>query len=214
MPPEEQRIGTLVKVCGIRTPDHARRVLEAGADAVGVVVAPGSPRRVTPAEAREIAAAAGNRAVLVMIGGQPITDGLIGDWPGPVQIHQPTADPGRRYILAGPWDMPEVSSAWSGPTARLLDAPRAGSGVPWDWRRPARHASIPLIIAGGLEASNVGAAIEATQPWAVDVSSGVERERGLKDFALIEAFLIAVRDADRRLGRTRPCSPPGFAALA
>lgn len=214
MPPGEQRLGTRVKVCGVRSPDAARRVLDLGADAVGVVTVPGSPRQVPETDAAAIAEAVGTRAVLVVTGAHPGSRGLLLGWPGPVQVHAPTADPGRRYILAGPPDAPLPPRAWAAFSARLVDAPHAGSGVAWRWTRPDALGGCPLIVAGGLDVGNVGEAIAAVRPWAVDVSSGVERQRGTKDFALVETFIRAVRDADARLEGDRGASPDGFEALA
>jgi len=214
MPPGEQRLGTLVKVCGIRSAEQAARVLALGADAIGVVTVPGSPRQVSEAVARAVAEAVGARAVLVVTGANPGTDALRGWWPGPVQIHGPLADPRRRFILAGPADAPAPHPHWTAPSARLVDARDAGSGAAWSWARPPGLGDLPLLLAGGLDASNASAAIEATRPWAVDVSSGVERERGVKDLGLVAAFIAAVREADARLGPAAHASPASFAELA
>jgi phosphoribosylanthranilate isomerase len=84
--------------------------------------------------------------------------------------------------------------------AILVDGSAGGEGTALDWQGLAAAAediSTPLILAGGLTPKNVGEAIGAVRPYAVDVSSGVERERGVKDAALIEAFCRAVREADR-----------------
>ncbi|TVS08458.1 MAG: N-(5'-phosphoribosyl)anthranilate isomerase, partial [Phycisphaerales bacterium] len=83
----------------------------------------------------------------------------------------------------------------------LVDGSAGGEGVAFDWSL--LNAAIertgvrkPIVLAGGLTPENVGGAIRAVRPWAVDVSSGVERERGVKDTGLIEAFCRAVREAD------------------
>lgn len=214
MPPGEQRPATLVKVCGIRSADEALRVLALGADAIGVVTVPGSPRQVSEPEARAIASAAGRRTVLVVTGEHPGSAELTRWWPGAVQVHAPRGDPGRPFIHAGPPDLAPPPSAWATPCARLVDAPRAGSGAAWSWSRPPNLGGLPLLLAGGLDARNVGAAIDAVQPWAVDVSSGVERERGVKDLGLVAAFIAAVREADALHGRTMVARPPSFEALA
>jgi phosphoribosylanthranilate isomerase len=75
-----------------------------------------------------------------------------------------------------------------------------GTGTAFEWALVPRELSLPVILSGGLSAANVGQAIRAVRPWAVDVSSGVEASRGVKDAALIEEFLRSVRDADRRIG--------------
>ena len=214
MPPGEQRLGTLIKVCGIRSAAQAGRVLDLGADAVGVVTVPGSPRQVTEQEARSIAELVGAKAVLVVTGEHPGSPELRNWWPGPVQIHGPRSDPGRRYIHADPADAPCPDPAWAAPVARLVDAAKAGSGAAWKWTRPANLGDLPLLLAGGLDAANVGSAIDAVRPWAVDVSSGVERDRGVKDFALVAAFIAAVREADARTSHARPARPARFDDLA
>jgi phosphoribosylanthranilate isomerase len=88
--------------------------------------------------------------------------------------------------------------------AILIDGSAGGKGVAFDWSAladavggpGAPKVEKPLFLAGGLTPENVGAAIRAVRPFAVDVSSGVERERGKKDHALISAFCAAVRQAD------------------
>ena len=202
---------TLVKVCGVRSPEEARRILDLGADAVGVVVAEGSPRQLTATEALEVAHGS-PRAVLVGRGSEACWLDLARSWPGPVQIHGPGGDIGRRFIRAvsGP-DHPQNEPD---PVACLMDAPEAGSGVPWSWssdRCP--WPGLPLILAGGLNPSNVGAAIRIARPWAVDVSSGVESSRGVKSLGLVAAFIEAVRRCDVEHGRTAEPIPPHFEAL-
>ena len=75
-----------------------------------------------------------------------------------------------------------------------------GTGTPFDWTLVPPALSRPVVLSGGLDAGNVGAAIRAVRPWAVDVSSGVESARGVKDAARIEEFVRSVRDADARAG--------------
>jgi phosphoribosylanthranilate isomerase len=84
--------------------------------------------------------------------------------------------------------------------AILVDGSAGGEGTGFDWaglKAALEGVSTPIILAGGLNPQNVGGAIRAVRPFAVDVSSGVERERGIKDPGLIEAFCRAVQDADR-----------------
>jgi phosphoribosylanthranilate isomerase len=82
----------------------------------------------------------------------------------------------------------------------LLDAYRqelyGGTGEVFDWDLVPRAAARPLVLSGGLDAENVGAAIRRVRPWAVDVSSGVEAAKGVKDERRIAAFMEAVRNAD------------------
>ena len=83
--------------------------------------------------------------------------------------------------------------------AVLVDGSAGGMGESFEWsalRQPAAACAKPVILAGGLTAQNVGEAVRAVRPWAVDVSSGVERELGVKDPGLIRSFCAAVREAD------------------
>jgi phosphoribosylanthranilate isomerase len=214
MSPPENRRRTMVKICGVRSPEQAVAILAMGADAIGVVVAGGSPRQVDEPVALEIARQAGCKAVVVdRTPSDPDRLAFLRAWAGPVQIHGDPSDLGRRCILGIPGDaatLPPCPSA----CAWLLDAPSSGSGQPWAWSRPAWMDHRPLILAGGLDADHVGEAIARTAPWAVDVSSGVERSRGSKDLALVRAFIDAVRAADADAGRCEAPAPSGFEALA
>ncbi len=208
----EKRSQTMVKICGVQSPAEACAVLDLGADAVGVVVAADSPRRVSPATARSIAAVCDGRAVLVLRGGESDFRADIQSWAGPVQLHDPAVDLGRRFIHAGHLSMAKPPSQWIGqPCARLLDAPTAGSGTAWNWSAATDHAcELPIILAGGLTADNVASAISIVMPWGVDVSSGVERTRGVKDLELVAAFIAAVRTCDVEAGRLLTPTPNGF----
>lgn len=206
----------MIKICGIRNPLEARAILDLGADAVGVVVAAGSPRRVHPSVAIAIADACGKQSVLVLRGEDRECMDLLRSWPGPVQIHDPIDDPGRPCIVGFNAAAVPPAEAWPATaTALLLDAPHAGSGTTWDWTT-ARNSlpALPCILAGGLNPTNVAVAINALQPWAVDVSSGVEHARGTKDLALVQAFIAAVRSCDAASGRGKTPHPADFGALA
>ena len=214
MPSPEKHPRTLIKVCGVRTPAEAEAILALGADAVGVVLAQGSPRQLHPSEALAVARVAGGRAVLV--DRDPISRerlAFIAEWPGPVQIHGDVPPLERRHIVAVAGEtahpaMGQAVSAW------LVDAPEAGSGRPWSWSRPPWMDHRPLILAGGLDAERVAQAITRTRPWAVDVSSGVERTRGTKDLGRVRDFIEAVRAADAMAGRSGTPSPEDFTQLA
>jgi phosphoribosylanthranilate isomerase len=207
----------LVKICGLRTVEHASAAAAAGAAMLGLVFAP-SRRRVTPAEAGAIA-----RAVRAMPGPRPLLVGLfVNDSAAAIngvaaavgldmlQLSgdEPVAlleELGLPVIKAVRMDGSAQEAAWieragRGPSVVLLaDAhvPGAygGTGVRADWGRAAELARrAPLLLAGGLTAENVAAAIAAVAPLGVDVSSGVERD-GVKDTAKIEAFLEAAHGA-------------------
>ncbi len=207
------RSRTLVKICGVRSADQASQVFDLGADAVGVVVATGSPRRVSPSEAVQIATKHPGRTVLVGRGDEPVWPDLARSWPGPVQIHGSGSDLARAFIRALPVGTPPAPSE-PRPVACLLDAPTAGSGTAWDWSRAVSPwPDLPLILAGGLTPESVADAMRSVRPWAVDVSSGVERDRGRKDLDLVRAFVNAVRRCDADDGRVTDPSPAGFDAL-
>jgi phosphoribosylanthranilate isomerase len=207
------RFRTLVKICGVRSPEEAAGILAMGADAVGVVIAEGSPRRVEAPHALSIAAACPERTVLVGRGTEPAWVDLARSWPGPVQIHGPARDLGRAFIRAIHQGEPAPADEPS-PVACLVDAPAAGAGIAWNWESACTPwPDRPWILAGGLRVDSVAAAIRAVHPWAVDVSSGVERARGVKDLALVREFIASVRSCDADDGRTTDPTPVTFASL-
>lgn len=97
-------------------------------------------------------------------------------------------------------DLLQYALRFSTAKALLLDAfvdgAHGGTGVAFDWSLIPGELPLPIIVSGGLHAGNVGNAIRALKPWAVDVSSGVEAEPGIKDHARLAAFMQGVRDAD------------------
>ncbi len=217
---------TRVKICGITRIDDALAAAHAGADAIGLVFWPGTPRRVEFAQARAIAAAVPAFVTIVglFVDPQPaeVRAALDAVALDVLQFHgdEPQAlcaSFGRPYIKAVPVrpgvDLLQYASRYRdarGPVVRRVRARRdAGRHRP-DLRlaRRLRRGSTaglarPLILSGGLTPHNVGAAIRALRPWAVDVSSGVEAggddgrpRKGIKDPAKIAAFIRGVRDAD------------------
>jgi phosphoribosylanthranilate isomerase len=206
----------LVKICGLRTVEHALVAAAAGADLLGLVFAT-SRRQVSIAEAGVIVAAVRAlapphpRMVGLFVNERPATVSAITAQLGLdlVQLSgdEPTSD---AAAIAGPiirslrMDGSAREAAWLAmpPTTPhelifLADAHVPGSyggtGVQADWARAATLAtSVPLLLAGGLNTENVGAAIAKVRPLGVDVSSGVERE-GQKDPARIAAFIAAAR---------------------
>ena len=215
---------TRVKICGITRVEDALAAARSGADAIGFVLWPGSPRNVTLEQAHAIA-----------VGVPPFVSivGLFVD-PAPehvraaiekipldlLQFHGGEAPEfcrafGRRYLKAVPVagnatqvDLLEYAARYSDACGLLFDAPPSGglpggTGQTFDWRVLPRNLPRSLVLSGGLDAANVGDAIRRMRPWAVDVSSGVEAQgadgrtiRGTKDPARIAAFIEEVRNAD------------------
>jgi phosphoribosylanthranilate isomerase len=196
-----------VKVCGLRTAADVEATVTAGADAIGFVFAP-SVRRVTPAEAAAAAAAAPAHVLKVAVFLHPaqaeLDAVLAGFHPDLVQtdaadfanLRLPQAIGSLPVVRAGAMSRQDAMSHHEAmrPAAVLFEGPRSGSGQVADWTAAAAAASrTRLVLAGGLHAGNVAAAIAAVRPWGVDVSSGVERAPGVKDAALIRDFLNAAR---------------------
>lgn len=204
---------TFVKICGLRDP--AGLAAASGADFVGFVFFPPSPRAVSPAEALALAPAvpAGARRVGLFVD----ADDALLDAARPaldmVQLHG-SEDPARVAAIrartglpvmkaigiAGPEDLAQVARFAPVVDWLLLDAKPAalpgGNGHRFDWRLP-RGADIPRpwLLAGGLDPANVAEALAESGAPGVDVSSGVEASRGVKDPALVRAFVRAAKAA-------------------
>jgi phosphoribosylanthranilate isomerase len=97
-------------------------------------------------------------------------------------------------------DLLQCAQDFSGASGLLLDAHveglRGGTGATFDWSLIPRQLPLPVVLSGGLDPGNVEAAVRAVRPWAVDVSSGVESAKGIKDAVKIERFINGVRNAD------------------
>lgn len=194
-------MSVFVKICGLTTPEGVAAAIEAGADAAGFVFSP-SPREVTPARARALAAdlPAGMRRVAVFRNPPPgwvsrVLDDFPADWVQSDAADLPGADLGGAEALpvlrsGGP--MPDLL-----PELVLFEGPHSGAGQVADWGTAAGLARrTRVILAGGLSPANVVEALRTVRPWGVDVSSGVESAPGVKAPALITAFVVAVRQAD------------------
>jgi phosphoribosylanthranilate isomerase len=215
---------TRVKICGITRVEDAVAAARTGADAIGFVLWPGSPRNVAFEQARTIAAAVPPFVSIVglFVDAAPehVRAALAQVPLDLLQFHG--AEPpdlcrsfGRRYLKALPVaenatevDLLEYAARYSDACGLLFDAPPSGglpggTGQTFDWHALPRNLPRPLVLSGGLSAANVGEAIRRLKPWAVDVSSGVEASgadgrtiRGTKDPARIAAFIEEVRNAD------------------
>ena len=211
---------TRIKICGVRDEASALAAAEAGADALGFVFAQGSPRAVDPDTAYEVACFLPPFVTRVALFVDPSLRHVmdVGEaFPfDAVQLHGSETEARAREVRrAGaqivkaitfdPETIDEEIERWGRVDevdALLVDGSAGGMGVAFDWGAFAGVAAEsvqPLILAGGLTPENVGDAIRAVRPFAVDVSSGVERERGVKDPAMIGAFCEAVRAADADL---------------
>jgi phosphoribosylanthranilate isomerase len=193
-------VETFVKVCGLRTEADVAEAVDAGADAVGFVFA-ASVRQVDVATGRRLAAMvpphvltvgvfakmpAGEAGKIARDAGVDMVQ-LHGDYPR--EAFEELA--GLRLMRATTLTADTAVSVGAyGEELLLLDSPVAGSGEPWDLSELAgRRPEGRWLLAGGLAPDNVNAAIGAAKPWGVDVSSGVESSRGVKDHALIRAFV-------------------------
>jgi len=218
----------LIKICGLNTPESLDVALEAGADAVGFVFFPPSPRHLGFEAARTLGARVRGRALKVALAVDAADDWLAATIealrPDMLQLHgKETRD--RVVMVRTRFGLPVIKAL---PIAERADlapirqyasvadrilfdarAPRAatrpgGLGVSFDWRLlQGIDPGIPFMLSGGLDADNVAEALRITNAPAVDVSSGVERAPGEKDPDKIRAFVRAARNAakagDRRL---------------
>ncbi|MEE4193122.1 MAG: phosphoribosylanthranilate isomerase [Halieaceae bacterium] len=207
---------TRIKICGITRPEDAQAAAAAGADAIGLVFYPTSPRAVTIEQAQAVLAA--TPALVTRVG--LFVDADAG-WVAEVarelsldllQLH---GDESVEYCetLQYPWmkalrvrpdtDVAAEVARYAAGSAVLLDAYKqgvpGGTGESFDWTQAPAEATVPLVLAGGLEPGNVGAAIDTLRPYAVDVSGGVESAPGIKSPERIAAFARAVAQADGRL---------------
>ena len=206
---------TRIKICGVSRPEDIAAAVDAGADAVGFVFHPGSPRFLSTERARVLAATLPPYVTPVglFVNAEPATvAAVVAAIPALVlQFHgdetpEECAAAGRPYLraarMAPGFDLLDFARRFSEAQGLLLDAhvqAYGGSGKVFDWSLVPRAVPHRLVLSGGLHAGNVGSGIRELRPWAVDVSSGVESARGVKDAAAIHAFCDAVREADLRI---------------
>jgi phosphoribosylanthranilate isomerase len=194
-------MSVLVKICGLRDAATAAAAVEAGASAVGFVFAE-SPRRVTPDQARAAAAELPRGVLRVAVMLHPRQDEWrrVLDEFGPDVLQTDAQDfdglDVPREVLRWPV-IREGAAGQALPEVFVYEGARSGRGETVDWKRAAEFGRRGrMILAGGLSADNVGAAIRATGAWGVDTSSAVESAPGVKDAELIRRFIGAVRAAE------------------
>jgi phosphoribosylanthranilate isomerase len=208
-------MSTRIKICGITRIEDAECAAREGADAIGLVFAPESPRCISVEPARAIAAATPpfvTRVGLFVNAAPDDVRATLREVPLDVLQFHGEEDPsycgsfGRSYIKAirmrPGLDVLAEAARYADAAGFLLDAfdttARGGTGVSFDWTRIPAEIGKPLILAGGLTPDNVAEAVRAVRPYAVDVSSGVEASPGrspaIKDHAKIRAFIQAVRN--------------------
>ena len=209
---------TRIKICGVTEPANAAEVVAAGIDYLGLNFWPRSKRYLALERARAVALAARACGPALLVG--VFVDATVDEIEAVlaaveldvVQLHG-DEDPDLLAALAARTRRPlwkVVSGAAPGDLSRwpadaiLLDTPgpaRGGTGETFDWQRArevrGRHPDRAIVLAGGLDPDNVGAAIAIVAPFAVDVASGVERAPGIKDPQRVAAFVAAVRAADQ-----------------
>jgi phosphoribosylanthranilate isomerase len=206
---------TRIKICGLTREADVDAAVEAGADAIGFVLYDESPRHVTLLRATELAR---RLPAFVMPVGLFVnaTDAALAAAVQAIpqlllQFHGDEAPeacrrPRRPYIraarMAVDFDLLDFASQFSDAQALLLDAHVdcfGGSGKVFDWSVIPHNVPLPVVLSGGLHAGNVIPGIQLIRPWAVDVSSGVELAKGIKDAEAIRRFCDAVREADARI---------------
>lgn len=202
---------TRIKICGLRDAQAALQVAQLGADAIGLVFYPPSPRHVSAEVAAEIVAAL--PAFVMSVGlfvneSADVVSSVLAKVP--LDLLQFHGDEDLAYCSQ--FDRPFIKALRVKPDLNLLeyaqqfvsplcrgllldawvDGVPGGTGEAFDWSLLPSEWPLPLILSGGLHAGNVATAVERVQPWAVDVSSGVESSKGVKDLHQVELFIRAL----------------------
>lgn len=203
---------TRIKICGLTRRSDVGQVVSAGVDAVGFVFYPSSPRYIETDHAALLCSDIPPfvTSVGLFVNEDPLTVRQILDKVplGLLQFHGDEDEaycrqfcrPYIKAIRVGPSvDLLESVKLFQSASALLFDTlsdSYGGSGKTFDWNLVPKNLPCRVILSGGLTSENVGDGIRLLQPWAVDVSSGVEFSKGLKDAARVDAFVAAVKEAD------------------
>ncbi|MDO8437211.1 MAG: phosphoribosylanthranilate isomerase [Nitrosomonadaceae bacterium] len=204
---------TRIKICGITRIEDALAAAHLGADAIGLVFWPQSARSITPAKAREIVAALppfiSSVGVYVDPKAEWVEETASVAGLNLLQFHGDESPEfcsqfSLPYIKAvrvrAGVDLLQYATRYSSARGLLLDSyvegTPGGTGDAFNWGLIPQCLPLPLILSGGLHPGNVSTAIKQVQPWAVDVSSGVEAAKGIKDAEKIAAFMQGVRNSE------------------
>ncbi|MBX3608180.1 MAG: phosphoribosylanthranilate isomerase [Piscinibacter sp.] len=206
---------TRIKICGITRETDLAAAVDAGADAVGFVFYPKSPRHVSLERAAELARRlpAFVMPVGLFVNAEPeAVRAAAAAIPQLLLQFHGDETPAECSAAGRPWlraarmtagfDLLDFAARFHDAQALLLDAHvegYGGGGKVFDWSLVPANVPRPVVLSGGLHAGNVIEGVLQVRPWAVDASSGVEAAKGIKDAALIRRFCEAVREADARI---------------
>jgi phosphoribosylanthranilate isomerase len=210
-----KHVRTRIKICGITREEDLWAAVKAGADAIGFVAYSKSPRYVGPETAAGLARLLPPFITPVVLFVNSDIDEVAvyldrfpaytlqfhGDETA-VQCEQYGSPYWKAARMRPGFDLGTFAVEFASAQALLLDAytdAYGGSGETFDWGLIPADLPVPLILSGGLTPENVGAGIAKVRPWAVDVSSGVEQSKGIKDASKIQSFAAAVKAIDRAL---------------
>lgn len=204
---------TRVKICGITRAEDGLEAARLGADAIGLVFYPPSPRHVSTVQAASIAATLPPFITTVGLFVNPEgaqVEAVLRELRLDMLQFHGDESPEFCARFGVPWlkavrvkpgvDLVQYAIRYRGAKGLLLDAyvegTAGGTGQSFDWTLIPSGLLLPVILSGGLDPGNVGTAIARVRPWAVDVSSGVEASKGIKDAAKIAAFMRGVHSAN------------------
>ena len=206
---------TRIKICGLTRETDVEAAVNAGADAIGFVLYAASARSVSVTRAAELIKympAFVTPILLLVNASEELLDQALVAVPHAVLQFHGDETPSqcelakRSYIRAARmeagFDLLDFGVQYSSAQALLVDAHvdgYGGGGKVFDWSLIPKNVPLPVVLSGGLHAGNVAAGVEQVRPWAVDVSSGVESAKGIKDALAMRQFCDAVRAADARI---------------